>query len=335
MGISYITRGDVLSAIGDSSPTARGTGVVDRALDSGSRAVEALCHRVFYPTSGTRSLQRASTGEHLWLDANELVSATSISVDGSTVDPLDYQVWPNTGPPYTSLRFDSDRAFTSDSVILVTGVFGACNDQIPAGALAAAITTTTQTQITVTDGSLVDVGALLTIDSERLQVTETTWVDGAQTGSLAANQAAQTLAVASGAAWHVGERLLIDSERLLVTDIAGNNLTVKRAVEGSTLAAHSTAAVYVARSATVVRGVTGTTAATHLISAPITRLQAPALVRSMSLAEAVNTVLQETGGYSREAGAGDTKRPASGGGLDSIRASTYAAHGRKGRTRSV
>lgn len=333
MGISYITREDLTSALGDNSPAARGAALLDRAIESGSRAVDQLCHRVFYPTTGSRILDRASSGDHLWFDADEMLSITSLTVDGSVEPPSTYRLDPNSGPPYTSLKFGSTRSFTRSSVITTTGVFGACDDQVAAGALAAAIVSTTATTLTVTNGALVGVGDLLTIDTERVQVTGRSWVSGSDTGTLAGSNAAQTLAVASGSAWNTGETLLIDAEQVLVTDIAGNNLVVKRAVNGTSLAAHTSAALYVNRGLSVVRAATGTTAATHLISAAITRLQAPALVRALALAEAEDRILQEAAGYARTVGTGDNARPASGGGLDPLRAQTYAAHGRKGRQR--
>lgn len=49
----YATREEVKSAL-DIKQTARNNDQVDRAIDSASRAVEGLLHRVFYPTFDTR-----------------------------------------------------------------------------------------------------------------------------------------------------------------------------------------------------------------------------------------------------------------------------------------
>ena len=73
MGIAYATREDVVAALGDISPAARTTAGIDRAIDSGSRAVDALCHRRFYPYTGSRILDRESHGNHLWLDADDIL----------------------------------------------------------------------------------------------------------------------------------------------------------------------------------------------------------------------------------------------------------------------
>jgi hypothetical protein len=290
---------------------------------------------VSYPTKATRVLLRdlfRRQDETLWLDGNELVSLTSLTIDGVAVAASTYDLVPTTGPPFTGINFGG---VVSSGEYSVVGVFGYRDDQAVAGALAAAISSTSATTLNVGDGSLIGVGDVLVIDTERLQVTGRTWLTSAQTGSLTASAADVTLAVATGSAFHVGEQLLIDSERLTVVDIAGNNLTVKRAQDGSVLAAHSTATVYTSRTLTVVRGVLGTTAATHLDTTAVTKQEYPSLVRSYSIALACNQVMQEGGAYSRDLGTGDAKGPAVGGGLDAIRRDLRTAHGRQARQRSV
>lgn len=334
MGISYITRRDLVSALSDNSPTSRGNAAVDRAIEAGSRAVDALCRRQFFPTIGTRVLQRDSAGENLWFDADEVLSLTSLTVDGALTAASTYRLSPNAGPPYTSLKFTSTRTFTRDNLISIAGVFGSCDDQVTAG-LAAEAMDLTETDLDLYDGSLIGVGDLVKIDTERMQVTGRTWLASGQTlqTPMTASAANTTVAVTTGSAFHEGESLMLDAEQMLVTDVSGNNVIVKRAQGGTVLAIHTGSAISASRTLTVVRGAAGSTAATHLINAPMTKLQAPALVRSLALAEAIDTVLQEAAGYARVVGTGETARPASGGGLDPLRAQVYAAHGRKGRQR--
>src|SRR3546814_20587325 len=89
--------------------------------------------------------------------------------------------------------------------------------------------------------------------------------------------------VTDGTLFFVGELILIDSERMRIVDITGNNLTVVRAYDGSTLAAPSLGAdVYVYRSLTVERGALGTTAATHLDAASVTVWAVPASVKVLA-----------------------------------------------------
>jgi hypothetical protein len=297
--------------------------------------VETLCHRVFYPTAATRTILRdvfRYRYETLWLDTNELISLTSITVDGAAVAAADYDLVPTTGPPFTGINFGG---VVSSGEYALAGVFGYRDNQVVGGALAGAVASTTATTINITDGSLIGVGDLLTIGTERLQVTERTWLTSAQTGSLTAAKSDVTLAVATGSAFHIGESLLIDSERLLITDISGNNLTVRRAQEGTVLAAHTTATVYVSRTLTVVRGAQGTTAAAHLDASAVTKLEYPGLVRSLTIAGACNQLLQEGSGYADTQGNASASVPATGGGLDAIRRDCYALHGRKARMRAV
>lgn len=343
MGVAYATREDVKSALNDS---ARAAASVDRALQSASRDAEKITHRRFYPQLATRYFDwpnhQYAESYRLWLDDDELISASSVTSGGVTIDAADYFLEPaNDGPPYTCLEIDlsGPASFGGGSTyqrsIAITGLFGHSNDQLTAGALEDAVSSASATTINVTDGSLIGVGDVLTIDSERMLVTERTWLTSGQTSSLAADKAAVTAAVATGSAFHAGESLLIGSERLLVSDVAGNNLTVKRAQDGSVLAAHSTATVYTSRTLTVTRGALGTTAATHLDAAAITKLEVPALVRAFVIGAAINQVLQEAGGYSQQTGSGDTRSDASGGGLDALRRSLYDGLARKARIRSI
>jgi hypothetical protein len=155
-----------------------------------------------------------------------------------------------------------------------------------------------------------------------------------------------TIAVTTGTSYAVGEILLLDSERMLIVDIAGNNLTVKRAWDGTVLAAHTGSTIYAPRRLTVTRGAVGTTAATHSNGAAITRHVVPGLIKELCVAEALNTLLQEGGGYSRVFGPGagiirgdgqrhSPGRVAGGVGMSDIRDAAYTAHGRKSRVRAI
>lgn len=53
-----------------------------------------------------------------------------------------------------------------------------------------------------------------------------------------------SVSVASGAATYVGDTIIIDSEQMYVSAVSGNNLTVIRAVNGTTAATHSGGVTY-------------------------------------------------------------------------------------------
>lgn len=346
--VCYCTREQVKAAL-DVAATAYADTRVDRAIESASDDVDGLCHRRFWPQTGTRYFSwpdsQSPTSWRIWLDADEAVSVSALVSGGVTIGSGDYFLEPaNSGPPYTHLEVDlaSSSAFGSGSThqraVAVTGVFAGC----PAAEAAAGATAegldASETGVDVTDSAGVGVGDLVRVDSERMLVTGKTMLTTGQvlgSPALTASAANVSLTVTTGSAYSPGETVLLDSERMLVLDVAGNVLTVRRAYDGSVLAAHTGSTIYAPRTLTVVRGFAGTTAATHSTSAAVVRHAAPGLVRDLALAYALNQVLQESAGYARVAGQGDNAREFTGRGVKDIEADCYQRHGRKARTRAV
>lgn len=350
----YATREDVMRAV-DSKLTARNAGQIDRQLQTASRDVEKLCHRRFYPQVDTRYFDWPSpqygTSWRLWLDDSELISLTTLSSAGTAIDTADVLLEPNrSGPPYSRLELNigTDAVFgggdTSQRSIAVTGLWGYTNDESPAGALAAAMPDGAGATATVNaaGAAALGVGSVIRIDSERCLVTGRSMADTGQTLSapgLDAQTKTVTVPVPDGTEFTVDEILLIDAERMLIVDIAGDNCIVKRAWDGSVLAAHTAgAAIYALRALTVNRGALGTTAAAHANAAPVYRWQPPALVEQLVIAEAISGLGAETSGYTKAArsgsdGNGERARDTSA--LATLRQSVYDALGRKGRVRSV
>ncbi len=217
------------------------------------------------------------------------------------------------------------------------GVHGYRADEEPAGELAAAISSTSATALTVSDASLVGVGSILRVDTERMIVTSRGWTTSAQTlqTPLTASAANVGVVVSDGTAFFPGEALLLDSERMSIVDIAGNTLTVKRAQDGSVLATHTGSTIYVSRALTVTRGALGTTAATHSSGADLARHVPPPLVTELAIAEATVGLLQAGAGYARVIGAGENQREARGVGLADLRKRCRTAHGLKARHYAV
>lgn len=345
----YTTREEVKAEL-DVRETARANARVDRAIEAACETVEGCLHRVFYPELATRYFDwpgpQYARPWRLWLDANEVISVTTLTSGGTTIAASDYFLEPNAyGPPYNRIEvdLDSSAAFgggdTHQRDITVTGLFGYRNDESTLGTTAEALDASeTGVDVDAATSAAVGVGSLLRIDSERVIVTSRTNLDTGQTlgGSVTNQNNIVTIAVQSGTAFAAGESILIDSERMLIEDIAGNNLTVRRAWDGSTIAAHTAGAtIYAPRTLTVVRGALGTTAATHLTAATVYRWDPPAAVRQLCLAEAVNDLLQGRSGYARTAGTGESEREMTGRGLEKLRQRVYVSHGRKARIRGV
>ncbi|MGH3585797.1 MAG: hypothetical protein ACRDQ0_05695 [Pseudonocardia sp.] len=340
------TREDVKRAV-DIKLTARADDAVDRAIEAATGVVTGQLHRAFFPWTGTRYFDwpRRSRAWILRLDQHEVVSVSTLTAGGVTIPSTDYFLEPNgSGPPYTRIEVDisSASAFatgdTTQRAIAVTGVFcGVPADTSPAGALDGAINSTV-TSLTVTDSSAIGVGDVLLIDSERLLVAGRSMADTGVTASAltASNSDVAITASASSGAPTAGEVILVDSERMLVVDAIGTALTVKRAWDGSVLAAHDAAtAVYASRALTVQRGLLGTTAASHSDAAAVARHVVPGLVRQYAVAEAISQGLQEGAGWARQAGSGDNEREVLQRGLGVLRDQAYTAYGRKARTRAV
>ncbi len=340
MGNWYCTREDVMSAL-DYAETAVNVAQVDRAVENASRSIEGQTHRRFYPQAGTRYFRwpdpEAGSSWRVWLDRDEAITVTAVTSNGVPI--TSYFLEPaNAGPPYKSIEVDrsSTAAFVAGATeqrnIAVTGVFGYSADEDPAGATAEALDAT-ETGVDVTDASRIGVGSVLRVDSERMTVTAKGWLTTGQTASLTAASSDVTLTVADGTTLHAGETVLLGAERMAVVDVAGNSASVRRAVDGTVLAVHTTATVYAPRTLTVVRAACGTTAATHLTAAPLFVLAVP--VRAWAVAEAINTVLQETSGYARTVGSGDRAANASGAGLADIREQGTTRWGRMGRIGAI
>lgn len=343
----YTTR-EVVKAALDSAETARNNAQVDRCIDSASRAVEGILHRKFYPWVGTRH-KNYPTGNYsaphrLWLDADEVISVSAITSGGLTIAPSDYFLEPaNEGPPFNRIELDtsSSASFNGTSTaqrsVAITGTFGYWDRENPAGTLAEALDDS-ETFVDVSDSSLVGVGSILKCESERMLVYAKMLVDTAQDTTQAVdNKASSTgLKVGSGAAFTQGETITVDSERMFIEDIAGNTLIVKRAFDGSVLAAHDTgSSVYAPRTLAVTRGALGTTAASHNTATAVTTHAIPGLVSELTVAIALQTLGQRQAGYARTVGEGESQREASYRGVAQICKDAIAAYGRQLRSQAV
>jgi hypothetical protein len=326
--------------------TARAASAVDDAVESASDDVDKLCGRVFWPQLATRTFDwpdRASpTPWRLWLD-DDVVSVSSLVAGGTTIASTDYFLRPDDGPPYRRVELDlaSSAAFsgatTHQHAVSVTGLWGYGADETPAGTLGEALDAS-ETAVDVSDSAAVGVGDLVRVDSERMLVTGKSNLDTGQNlgGNLTASTADVAVAVSSGAAFAVGETLTIDTERFRVDDVTGDTLTVRRAWDGSVLAAHTAGAdVYAPRTLTVARGYGGTAAATHTTATALYRHVAPAPVRQLARALALVAVLQEPTGWARTVGSGENERQASGRGVRELCDGVYGAFGLKARARAV
>ncbi|MGH3381361.1 MAG: hypothetical protein ACRDP6_42180 [Actinoallomurus sp.] len=356
----HCTREAVQRAL-DFAETARTDEQVDRAIEAASDDVEGFLHRRFYPQLTTRSFdwpdRSYSRPWRLWLGANELISITSLTTGGVTLSPDSYFLRRSDyldEPPYNSVELDLSGSATfgggatPQRDVRIAGLYGYSANEAALGTLVTAINAAA-VGVDLSAAGSVGVGDLVRIDDERMLVTDRSMLDTGQdlAGDLNDSDAATLVPAPNGTATS-GEVILIDAERMLVIDVAGDNLVVKRGWDGTVLSSHTSGAnVYAARALTVQRGVCGTTAASHSLGAPVVRHVYPALVRDLSVAEAIDQLLQETAGYARAGSVQDNShngisvsnirstKDQLGLGLDSLRSRAYTAYGRQARKSAV
>lgn len=324
---------------------------VDDACASATRDVDRLCRigdeqrAGLAPWTGTLTFDWPVTNNsdtfRFYLNQYGLYSLTTV-ISGGTNITSSVIPWPRNGPPYKALDVDTASGDSFDFIsgtgqesLLVTGVWirAVLDEKTSTAWLLGSSSNSSTTSVTL--NMPVEIGQVVRVDSERMIVTEKAWASSAQTATLASSAAAETLAVSDGTAFFVGEELLIDSERVLVRDIAGNTLTVRRATSGSTLAAHTGATIYYARTVTVERGALGTTAASHNSGTQLYVYRPPALVGQLALAYAMDRLAQESALYARTIGSGENVRNASGRAIANVESDVLTAYGRPLRHRAV
>lgn len=315
----YATRTEVMDAL-DVKLGAYAAPRVDRAIQSGADAVDKLCQRKFYFEDKTVTWDwpnyQYAYPWRVWFDEAELADVTVnvpvVNSGGVIISNSDIFWGDPQAPtaPYTYLELNrSTSAYfgngpTPQREISITGTYGYGITTSAAGQLAASCASSDAT-ITVSQGNTPGVGDVLIVDSERMLVTDQSFVDTSITpssGCTTAKPNDNILAVPSGAAFTQGEVILLDYEWMLVQMIMGNNLVVKRAWGGSILNDHSLPAIWAQRELSVLRGVLGTTAASHSDDAPVVINQPPGLIKQLNIAEAILSLTNEPQAYASVSG---------------------------------
>lgn len=348
MGIWYITREAVMSSL-EVNATARSNRIIDQKIETASRNAESLTHRKFYPELRTMTFDwpnfQYAPAWKLWLDEHELISVTSFTSGGTTLVPGQYFLRPDDGPPFTHIEINlgTSAAFsagvTFQRTVSITGVYGFDNKTALGGNLAGNITNVATTLDVAPVNNVLDigVGSLLNIGNEKIVTTARLMITSGQTlqTPITKSQAITTVAVTDGTTFGIEEIILLDAERMKIIDIAGNNLIVRRAFDGTVLADHIGSTIYVARRFVVLRGQLGSTAAAHNLNDPMNIQVYPGPIQEVSLAETVVMLEQNSSAYARTVGAGDNQREAPGLGLEDARAKAVRDCGRKSRLRAI
>ena len=298
----YATREAVKAAAGIKGPAENAD--IDEKLEAGSEDVEEFLGRAFIPETAERRYRwppRNGGGATLRIPRQDLIAVTQLQTKAEDTSPTtlianDYFLEPfNDGPPFTRIEIDAsstasfEAGDTAQRSIGVTGRYGFREDTVAAGTVSSGLASSdAAVSMVCSDSSLIDVGDTLLIESDALFISEKTLVDVAadlNDNSVTASINNVSITLDDGSKVLQGEVITLDSERMLIESISSNVLTVERAVDGSTLAAHSTGInVFAPRTLTVVRGVNGVTAATHANSTAITKYAPPADIRGYVIA---------------------------------------------------
>lgn len=361
----YATRQEVARAL-DVKATAYDSARVDRACNAGSDSVDGQLQRVFYYMLDTRFWDwpnyQYTYPWKLYLDRSELADVTNnvpvVNSGGVLISNADI-FWgdPNyPGPPYTYMELNRSTSAvfgngpTPQREVSIQGTYGYWTKTVPAGTLGQNVGAS-DSAVYVSTSATPGVGDVMIVDNENMLVVDASYIDTGLTvssGGTTAQASDNTLGVSSGTDFTIGEVIMIDSEWMRILAIYGNNLIVKRAVEGSVLATHSaSAAIWAARYLSVLRGQLGTTTATHTSGTAITVQRSPGLVKQLAVAESIVDLVGETAAYayvtgnlSSGTGMGGsgrtrTREPNPGGGLPDLRERTMQAYGRQARSRVV
>lgn len=317
------------------------------AIESASRQIDDATHTWFIPRIETRNFDArwpTIINNRITFDAwlQSVDTFTDEGDDANSVPSTDYRLLPeNDGPPYYAAQILDDQNTTSfradpntpQQSFRITGPWGASARLIDGTALSAALAAPAAS-FNVKDSSKLDVGDTVLIDSEQLWLQARSFIDLAvnTTGALTDALTDETLSLADPEDdLLVGEVILIDAEAMRVTAVASaTSVTVERAWNGTTNAAHSSGAdIFIGRRFTVdERGVNGTTAAAHDDNASVQKYHAPSDVRQLATAIAVSEFKQGQAGWGREVGRGENAREFTGAAIERLRKRVVRANKR-------
>lgn len=337
MGIKYATREQVARSL-EVRETARSGSLIDATLDAASRSAEGFLHRRFYPELRTRlvdwpNYSLAPSWEiNLW--DQEMISLSQVLSAGTDITSscILRRADDLAEPPYDRLEVNlaSNVSLSGGSTfqqsISLKGLYGYSDTAtVTAGGSLGASTDNSQVLITVNPSNgnyTIGVGSLLLVGTERMVILDRRMASSGQTvtSSVLDKQSARVIVSAGAANFAVGETILVDGERMRIDDIAGTNILVTRAWDGSTLDTHAGGTtIYALRQCLVQRGALGSTAATHNNADPVYVHEYPSLLNQLVIAETVVMLEGNSSAYGATSGSGSRQVPAQPLGLDDIR----------------
>lgn len=244
-------------------------GLADRCREAGAHILSAI--GAFIPMSGTRTFvgDYDPTSEYGYVFLlDPLIALTAITdAEGNSVASSDYKLLPANkaweNGPYLRMECYYDE-------VNISGRWGLYEEWIDSG-LTGALASTSITSLSLTNGGKFWPGCVIKLEDEQCLVTagqggENSPSPTAATATLAnsIDETDEVASVTNGAEFNGGEVIRIDHEDMLIRRIAGNDLIVQRGWNNTQRAAHLIAvSISVYRTVTIERAANGTTAAAH------------------------------------------------------------------------
>jgi hypothetical protein len=299
----YCSVSEILEDIGDpAKPEAFILGKIEAASQEIERHVGQ-----FLPSIETRYFEGEGDEDIL---VPPLLSVSSLVNGTATLASTDYNLEPDgrhwRNGPYSEIEIAETGTAgawsTSERGVAVTGHWGMWEEAVSVQ-LTAVIQLVGDTTIVVSDGSKVSPGMVLLIGSEWELVTGTAAASDSTANLITAiSDTDEELSVINGSLLSAGEVIRIGFERMQVLEVLGNDVQVSRGFLGSKRSAHLAGAdIYVFRTFNVRRGVNGSTAAAHS-SAAVQRQVAPADVNYLCRQIAALMIKKAQTGYVGRAG---------------------------------
>jgi hypothetical protein len=259
----------VAELVTDIKPLSGTTESMFRAIQAASKFIERRFGN-FIPIIGSKMFGAAPFRD---LNTPPVLSISSVTNNGITV--TDYTLFPRNRfwehGPYSRLYRDGSW---DDEDVVITGKWGLYDDSILLGISATQLIGATT--LSVTNGAMVSPGMVLLVEDEQELVTGVAAPSAAVSlldGAVGFSD--EVVTVDNGSELNPGEVIQISTEDMLIRHISGNDAVVSRGWNGTIQADHADdSPIKVYRSYTITRGVNGTTAAAHT-SAAVSRCLVP------------------------------------------------------------
>jgi len=277
-----------------------------------SRVIEKITGRKFYPTTEQRKFDWQDS-HRLCLDYDDLLSVSAFADDdgnGSIATSNVVLIPANENPKYEILiKPQNDQmVYTNyrDQAIHITGDWGYSNDSFVAEVTSPEFADETGTSMALSDGSIVQVGHTILINSERMFVEDLVTTDFAQNTSEALDIFEKSIDVPTPGNFAIGEVIRIDDEDMLIERIDSGSIVVERGYNATVAVTHVTSSdIHVYRTYTVQRGVFGSTAATHSSGDSISILTPPHDIIMACGAMTARAIKRGESGWADVLGGGD------------------------------